>query len=407
MEIGNQKTEHLNTICFNQSIQFFILLLSFFLQNSFRIWNSTVQFTYYQSRNLVLSTKLHLVPFLYSHEFTTQKRTQNICPALFNISTTMKFDWDDFYNGSYGLNHTNEFPKHSINITDENSNVWVRDCFFVGIIAIQGAGIYCEASSKLLIESSTFIEVCASKEGTIYVEKGDCVIHKVCGLKSTSQAQSFCYIDGNQKEKNYVYDSTIAQCNAENDGTMKHEWGIIEFKSVNLSYNMCNTYSFYYIPGIDNSISTNIEFSSYYNNTVSSHCLTFQSTFNGKYYMKNSNIIKNQNKNIIRLWYGDLTMISCVLLDNGPDVFTHNSGNIILINCSASSEQLTSPAPWFNTSFIGSQSFSNVLTFFATGSCLTEPVQTKPYETPLITPKQTPSITPKQTPLITPKQTPA
>ena len=166
-------------------------------------------------------------------------------------------------------------------------------------MSIQGDGgaIYSGSLSKLLVETSTFVSCSAtSNGGAIYISKGDCVIHEVCGYHCTSSYDfSFSDVYGSPKDKNYVHDSSVAYCVASSWYTMVHNYGYIEIKSVNLSHNQASSYS-----ALDcrpsskqGTYGTSISYSSFADNTASNYyCICLNRVYGydeaNKYEIKNS-----------------------------------------------------------------------------------------------------------------------
>ena len=160
-----------------------------------------------------------------------------------------------------------------------------------------GGAIYSTSLSKLLVETSTFVSCSADYGGAIYISKGDCVIHEVCGYHCTANYESFSLVSGDSnRDKNYVHDSSVAYCVASNWYTMVHQYGYIEIKSVNLSHNEANQHSaLYCAPSSTNggTYGTSISYLSFADNTASNYyCICLNRVYGydeaNKYEIKNS-----------------------------------------------------------------------------------------------------------------------
>ena len=275
-----------------------------------------------------------------------------------------------------------------------------------------GGAIYSTSLSKLLVETSTFVSCSASSQGgAIYISKGDCVIHEVCGYHCTANSQ-FSFSDvwqsSGTKDKNYVHDSSVAYCVASNYYTMYHYYGYIEIKSVNLSHNEATRYSALrcYPSSKQGTYGTSISYSSFADNTASYYCIYLwyiTSSSANKYEIKNSNIIRNSGDRTIYVYNGELTMRKTCMMNNKKATYhfylQQSSAKCTLLDCSIDNTQKTGSGS-LDTSSIGSNSFINGLTFISTGDCknifdtidnipLTGVVQRTPERTPDQTPSQT------------------
>ena len=144
-----------------------------------------------------------------------------------------------------------------------------------------GGAVYINTNNiyYLLIERSTFVKCqCSLEGGAIYSEFGNNVLHNVCGNDCHSDNwESFAAIGGSDSTetntKNYVIQSSVANCEADSDDTMYHAYGHIQYKSVNLSDNIAQ-YSFSAIECYPNQKDENndygisISYSSFSNNTA-------------------------------------------------------------------------------------------------------------------------------------------
>ena len=126
-----------------------------------------------------------------------------------------------------------------------------------------------------------------------------CVLNNVCGYECSASYESFIWVtsDDSTRTKNYVFQSSVANCEASTSYTMFHYYGNILYKSVNLSDNNANYYS-----AIDcrpnqkdeNNIGISISYSSFSNNSAKTYyCiyLEYYSSSANQYEINMSNII--------------------------------------------------------------------------------------------------------------------
>ena len=196
----------------------------------------------------------------------------------------------------------------------ESRNIYIVNCYFHDMSGVTyGGAVYISSGTfsshsvyYLLIETCTFVNCqCSSQGGAIYSRYGNNVLHNVCGTdcQSTNGNEGFALLDGSSSTsidtKNYVNESSIANCVASNYYTMYHYYGNIQYKSVNLSNNNAYSYSaIYCYPNQKdgNGIATSISYSSFSNNTATSYyCiyLDYYSSAN-QYEINMSNIIYNE-----------------------------------------------------------------------------------------------------------------
>ena len=292
-------------------------------------------------------------------------------------------DWEEFYEkestdfiSQNKLAYCQEnYCNNVLSISSSQCNVLITNCHFQEIsISGDGGAIYSTSLSKLLVETSAFVNCSASYNGgAIYISKGDCVISGVCGYHCIAYSFSFSDVwqDGGEKEKNFVYDSSIVNCVTYDILTMYHEQGFIDIKSVNLSDNEAIEESaLYCAPSVvNNTYGTSVSYSSFANNNANAYCLSldFWKEKANQYLVKNSNIIKNP-KNAITNYQGTTTVINCTIKENKEPAFLGSYGSIILRECSISSDQIISTT-WLDTSSIGEKTFINELSFLETESC--------------------------------------
>ena len=157
--------------------------------------------------------------------------------------------------------------------------------------------IYTENVYYLLIERSTFISCSASYDGgAIYSIWGNNVLHNVCGNDCQSNNnEGFALIYGSSSSstytKNYVIQSSVANCVAKNYYTMVHYYGNILYKSVNLSDNnaekQCSAIYCWPNQNDDNDVyGISISYSSFSNNTAG----TYRYIYVDYYSYSNSNV---------------------------------------------------------------------------------------------------------------------
>ena len=169
-----------------------------------------------------------------------------------------------------------------------------------------------------------------------------CVLSFVCGVscQSTSSSSnygqfSYVLVGSSPDCYNYVHQSTISNCagNSESRATLRHYYGNINLRTVNLSHNTCTYWSAFgllYASAAQNDVS----FSSFRDNTATSWiCLHF---YSGTFNLKSSNIIENEQQD--SRWgtvctegtsSTKLTVNECCLVGNtGGKLFYAYSGSI-------------------------------------------------------------------------------
>ena len=168
-------------------------------------------------------------------------------------------------------------------------NIYIVNCYFHDMsVSGSGGALYILSGNTastatlyyLLIETCTFVSCsCTSNGGAIYSRYGNNVLHNVCGTDCQSDNnEGFAVLDGSSSTsidtKNYVNESSIANCKADGSYTMYHLYGNIQYKSVNLSNNnVYYTSAIYCYPNQKdgNGIATSISYSSFSNNTAETY----------------------------------------------------------------------------------------------------------------------------------------
>ena len=182
--------------------------------------------------------------------------------------------------------------------------------------------------SKWRIESSTFSECQTSSSSygaALYIYCGNIVLNQVCGYQCQSASyDGFSYIqaNSNNNHNNTVIETSVSNCNANSQRTMRNVYGFINISTVNLSYNEVKTYDCSALlcqpSNPSNGYGTSITYSSFANNTAERYyCIGLSNYYNTncKHDVKNSNITRNKGYKTIYS-RGDATMTECCIRDN-------------------------------------------------------------------------------------------
>ena len=168
-----------------------------------------------------------------------------------------------------------------------------------------------------------------------------CVLSFVCGVScqstytSSSNWGQFSYVSvgSNPDCYNYVHQSTISNCagNSESRGTLRHQYGNINLRTVNLSRNTCTYDSAFWLL-YASAAQNDVSFSSFRDNTATNYiCLDFVS---GTFNLKSSNIIENKQQGsswgtVCTEGSPSLTVTECCLVGNtGGTLFYAYYGSI-------------------------------------------------------------------------------
>ena len=157
------------------------------------------------------------------------------------------FSWSNYYENIDSIEETIkniEFSKRSESLTPNKGNTYVYNCFFHDMHT-EGSGAaisYEKQGSNILIEKCLFYHNSARSQAAIRVTAGNSTLAFLCGQNCFSEVNDgFCSIHNDTTRIiNYVFDSSISKCKANNAYTMAHQYGHVYIKSVNLSNNKAN-----------------------------------------------------------------------------------------------------------------------------------------------------------------------
>ena len=269
----------------------------------------------------------------------------------------MQKAWNDYYpNEEKPVAEDNFFSGLTFNSGDKRisssmGNAYVYNCYFHDITTDYGAAIFSAQTSNLLIEKCS-IKNCTAKKDTagIRVTKGNCIIAFICGYNTKAEeydAFSAVHTDSN-REINFVFDSSISHCEANNAYTMAHTFGNIYIKSVNLSRNKAKYYSALCCGpskiNDETNYGTDIISCSISNNTAThQYCiyLTYNNSTN-KHQIKNCNIIENNSSNTIYS-NGKTNIYFSSIINNNEPCFgiSETESKITLSMCSTDKTELS------------------------------------------------------------------
>ena len=236
------------------------------------------------------------------------------------------------------------------NFTTEEEKVYVRNALFQNLQ--NGAISYKvpKTNKKMLIELSNFLHITNTiNRGAVIIEKGECVVNKVCaiGCYSTFKGRSegqFLYtsVTNEVSKKNDVIDSSICSCKEENymgHGPLYLMCAKIYTHTVNLTDNVCSYFpGMYQVPIAADANTGTIKFCTMRNDiALTSEVINFDRQ-NAKHTISHSNIINNtqlQNVRALIVVDGPTTIEHTSFLDNDKDrdMFYGRSGEITLIDC--------------------------------------------------------------------------
>ena len=315
--------------------------------------------------------------------------------------------WYDFY-PSHVTQPSTENTSFFNNLRYENldshaikgseSDLYVVNCYFYSITySGNGAAIYLyQKDVHFLVEYCTFFE-CSAKGsgGGLYIGYADVEISHVCAIEcNSSYTSSFCHVHEAGRTINSVNFTSVSYCFSTFYYAMYHNYGHINVQSVNLSYNKgTERTTLGLTPSLKKDrFGTEVCYSTFAYNNASSYCmyLNYDQSAN-ELLIDNSNFIRNLGEGIILLWQGDLTVTNTCIMDNinMTNLFKfdqyqdHGIGTCTLINCSLDNKDKLGIGT-FNTSFIGTNSFTNELPLINTNCVMKfespEPTQAYPID---------------------------
>lgn len=211
--------------------------------------------------------------------------------------------------------------------------------------------------SEVLIETCTFDKITSSGlVTTVYVAKAQEIIeNKVCAKKSTKKNDaagiySVHSVTQNEANRNYVLESSFADCSSENAGCLLFNYyGDAQCSKTNISTNEA-----LYAPCIsfeDMSTDAKISYSTFNNNTgheVDSFCFYHFGEF--KYFYSHCDIYNNKCQGAILGFVADCNISSCNIFDN-TDSYTNylfyidDSYTLITDKCYINNENARSSYP--------------------------------------------------------------
>ena len=287
--------------------------------------------------------------------------------------------WIDFYNDPlspasrlFAAKYTNQQ-----NVTVGSLHVY--SCFFDNCSASSGAAILVSASTKLLVEETTFSSCQASEQGSAlyFYNSGSCILSKVCGYKCKSNGDGqFSYVSlSNVLDDN----NSMIDCSISGIDNPSYYYGIylcygsIKIYSTNSSNNICyDKTSLFLIPVSSSDPSCcSVSFSCFANN-IAKGCILIQFESGNAYEMKSCNVVKNSQSS--NSWgviysYKNLNIYdSCVVENDATYSLYANGGSINVYNCTF--DKLTQGSVVIKSG--AERTFVNQLFFIKTANCEAE-----------------------------------
>ena len=297
-----------------------------------------------------------------------------------------------------------------LNSKINNQNIWIQNCLISIISSVgDGGAIYISGNYDLFINDTTFYQ-CISisgQGGAIFFYNGlDFQLFRICGFNCHAGINKPFQFSWSYTFKNHILDlNSISKCSNESTGTqtLQLEYGKQKINNINMTFNYVIYVSgiVYFIP-----TSMNNDYSTFYNNTSSSHVCIHPYGKSGQ--ILKSNIINNISPiyGVIGGWNsGIYTFLDCNFFGNLNILIYINSGSISLINCSINHDiykitTLSGLNPYIfplNTTISKFHSHDSYKTFFCSpilNSEIFEPTLSNTFEkTVIIT--ISPTITPK------------
>ena len=293
------------------------------------------------------------------------------------------FSWSNYYENIDSIEETIknvEFSKISESLKPNKGNTYVYNCYFHDMTSTYGGAIfYSQEESNILIEKCSFFRTSALVQGAIAITAGNSILAFLCGQNCFSEVNDgFCSIHNDTTRIiNYVFDSSISQCKANDEYIMAFQYGHIYIKSVNCSNNEANSYSA--LACYPNQISeetkhgSDISYSSFSNNTANQYCLVVSNYYGiseSKHEIKNCNIIENNSSKTIRS-LGETNIYHCSVLNNISPYFSipNSDSKIILSMCYTDKKDTELGSVTQNENLISDQ-FIHSLSFIETGKCV-------------------------------------
>ena len=234
----------------------------------------------------------------------------------------------------------------------------------------------------MLVESSTFHDCqSTSNAGGIMKSNGECIVNKCCSLKCYSIERlggQFLYtvLSHDPNKKNQVLDSSISHSMKDSKTRSYGEvmglyMGTIQIKTVNLSNNICETYTvsapqpYVTTESASSNAKCSISYCSF-NSNVGAIVFTLN-TDNVYYSVSKSNVIYNIDTSKICLLYsslGDFTDC-CIMENDAKNLFLCNRGYVYVINCSIDVELNTQENSIIVDNYEGLKSFIVSMVFTA------------------------------------------
>ena len=290
--------------------------------------------------------------------------------------------WDEYFNTGTKepTTQNQEFSFEDEVLKPENGDSYVFNCYFHDMKSPESGGAiyYSLSQSNILVEKCSFLN-CSTLQytGAVKVSRGNSIIATSCGYSCyAGQRDGFCSISDEQERTiNSLYDSSVSYCKANTMYIVVHQFGKIDIKSVNISYNDAGSSSTLYCEPKQTDTTTNCicftSFCSFYNNTATNeYCLYFTSSATAKKHeMKMSNVIENHIPKTI-FSNGEATICYCSILHNDdPCFYTLNENSNIQIKvCHIDNSNHTGLGSFFVSE--KQNSFILLLPFFETGKCV-------------------------------------
>ena len=213
----------------------------------------------------------------------------------------LNYAWNDFYKDP--LSQTSQLfaTKYSNQQNAAAGSQYVYRCFFDGCSGSYGGAILVSATTKLLVEETTFFSCYASGSGSaVYFScsSGCCILSKVCGYKckSNSVGQFSCVNLGTSLDNN----NSMIDCSISSIDNPSYEMGIclscgsIRVNSINSSNNICNYFTSIFLEPISSSDPSccSVSFSYFGNNVAKGNIIVFFE-YGYAYEMKTCNVVNN------------------------------------------------------------------------------------------------------------------
>ena len=263
-------------------------------------------------------------------------------------------------------------------LSPQNGKAYVYNCYFHDMTNDYGAAIYyAEYESYILIEKCSFLKCCAANyQGALRIIGGNSILTFICAQQcSAGLNNGFCSVhDDINRKINYFLDSSIANCKSSQEHIITHNFGYIQFKSLNISNNkskrQCGIHSTPNVFNETTKLGTLVIFCSFFNNTAyNEFCIVLQNTKNDicKHQIKSSNIISNNASNTL-YFQGETEIIDSCLYNNGNPLFKVINSKLYLVSSSLDNMNKTGTGEISQTG--ERYSFIALLSFIETGECV-------------------------------------